>query len=167
MIPRRPVRTANNKKKGKGNQWNPFRKDVPQIEYGPLWRIDRPGQDTVVAGRGLIARADYPRGKLILIDEPVLVLETDIDNTTAFYQSERAGNTRIIAAAVDGLGAGKRTILRNLHGNDDIQICEWNVWGFSEPWLGPNNWEGSRQVSQPYQPLVHAQHRRQRCLRRR
>jgi hypothetical protein len=95
----------------------------------------------VVAGRGLIARADIPRGKLILTDEPVLVLKTDIDNSAAFYQSERAGNTRIIAAAVDGLGAGKRTILRNLHENDDIQICKWNAWGFSEPWLGPNNWK--------------------------
>jgi len=78
----------------------------------------------VVAGRGLVAKADITQGKLILTNEPVLVLETDIDDSTAFYQSERAGNTQIIAAAVNGLGTGKRAILRNLYGDDDIQICE-------------------------------------------
>lgn len=141
MASRRQVKITNNKKKRKDNQWDPFRRDVPQIEYGPLWRINRTGRDTVVAGRGLVANANIPRGKLILTDEPILVLETETDDSMAFYQSERAGDTRIIATAVDGLEAGKRTILRNLHGNDDIQICEWNAWGFSDPWLGPNNWK--------------------------
>lgn len=141
MAPRRPGKTSNSKKKKKDNHWNLFRRDILQIDDGPLWRIDRPGQDKVVAGRGLIAKANIPRGRLILTDEPVVVLETDIDDSTAFYQSERAGTTRIIAAAVEGFAAGKRTILRNLHGADDIQTCEWYAWGISEPWLGPNSWK--------------------------
>jgi hypothetical protein len=115
MAPRRPWKTANSKKKKKDDQWNSFFRDVLQIDDGPLWRIDRPAQDKVVAGRGLITKADIPRGTLSLTDEPFLVLETDIDDSTAFYQSERAETTRIIAVAVEGLAAGKRTILRKLH----------------------------------------------------
>ena len=72
----------------------------------------------------MVAIAGISRVRLILTDEPIVVIDTTIDDSTALYQLEREGDTRVIRTAVEVLKIDQLIIFRNLHGSYNIRICE-------------------------------------------
>lgn len=92
-----------------------------------------------MGGRGLVATTNIDRGSLILTDEPLVIIDTTLGSGEEFYESEKAGSTRIINEAFRH-APKKVKALRALHGVNDIDKVEKNAWGFDNPSVNSNRW---------------------------
>ena len=104
---------APNRVSKKEARWSPFRKTQPSNIQKTLYRLNN-GKDTVVAGRGLIATSDIAKGTQILEDEPLLVIDTTMEDESAFFASERADNSQLVQAAISLLNGPTRRMFCSL-----------------------------------------------------
>lgn len=130
---------APNRVSKKEARWSPFRKTQPSNIHKTLYRLNN-GKDTVVAGRGLIATSDIAKGTQILEDEPLLVIDTTLEDESAFFASERADNSQLVQAAISLLNGPTRRMFSNIFGDNNIDKVDRNGWGFENPWVNANHW---------------------------
>jgi hypothetical protein len=124
-----------------------------------LYRITNQG---VAGGSGMVANEDIPKGKLILEDEALLVVDTGVSSAawnnnnnnrvTAFFDAERAGRSNQIQSTLSRrLWRSKRDRFRALHDGApnlpannvlerNVGIVQTNCWDFQHPSINNNTW---------------------------
>ncbi|KAF1847233.1 SET domain-containing protein [Cucurbitaria berberidis CBS 394.84] len=118
----------------------------------PTYRIVNIG---VIGGFGMVANDDIPSGALILQENPLLVVDTQILNRNwnggaTFFNDERDSRTQRVRSALRSQPRNHRHAFRDLANGitppgtnqtiRDVNIVETNAWNFENPTVNNNTW---------------------------